>query len=189
MTGRRNLIGFCIVLAVLLSGCGASPKILSESPPSALPTRKMERVLIVVSSGVLDGLKTFDKQHVEHLASSLQTQLIREQITSSAIFPRVTDLIQGPPDDVMRTLRPTHTLRISPVRSFSTSAGPTRIEWLVQVQQAEQVGGKSAFRPIYSMTIMASLCITGRMLGIETQQACFDEIAAPILSSLRSRGL
>lgn len=186
---RKLTLIMLFSLSYLLTGCEAPPRVLSESPVSVSATRKIERALIVVPPGVLDGLKTFDRQHNEHLASALQTRLESESIKSQAIFPRVTDLEQGVSIDVMKALRPTHIVQISPVRHFSEGGPHRRVEWLVQVQQAERLDGAGPFKPVYKMTILSSLCVTGAMLGLDRQKACFDEIVTPILSALHNRGL
>jgi hypothetical protein len=183
------LIGISFGFSCLLTGCGIPPKITDESSVFTGVTRKMERALIVVPHGVLDGMKTFGRPHAEYIAMALQAKLADENIQSQSFFPRVTDIQRDALQNALKSLQPTHILQISPVRSTISNRVPSSVEWLVQVQQAERPDGTGSFKTVYKMTILTSLCVTGASLGEAPQKACFDAIVTPMVSAFHSRGL
>jgi hypothetical protein len=82
------LTGVLLGLACNLTGCLAPPKITDESPVVSGATQKIERALIVVHRGVLDGQKTFDRPATDTLIAQFAPAAPKVRSIVSALLLR-----------------------------------------------------------------------------------------------------
>jgi hypothetical protein len=116
----------------------------------------------------------------------IQQQLEDAGIGTQISIARRVDIDKGSLIGKIAAMQPTHIVSVTPFKRVIGQQ--SSIEWLVQVDQKEQMGSIVKYPTAYKMTFVFSICSTGTLWGIERHLKCFKGWTEPMIGVVRKKG-
>jgi hypothetical protein len=184
---ERSILLLLSVLAVAVSGCTFPPSVMGESSLGVTP-HKFKTVILLLSPGVFENLRTFDKIHIEHLGDVIGQELKNKGVKTDVVLIRQTDLDYSALHQAVQRLRPSHIVRVMATKR-TTSTNLDMVTWAVQVDQEEPSKGEFRYVTGFKFTIVGDGCVKYKTWSsLEKELSCFQELSIPILSKLHQKG-